>query len=310
MIFERALDGDFIKALNRLYVDGSWWKDLLEDEDVFIAVRGNYLNAYFQGCSLAKITFEQGEVCTSTHYKYLLRSIRSPYIKAKAGKFQYPDAWKDPGSVFAQGLHERDTLKAAAEVYSRGTEREFVSNVITSKVIKDLGNVIDVEIAFSVPSTGDTDDATTPRIDLAALERTSDGVQLVMYEAKLFQNQELRSGSEQVPVLGQIAQYEAVLREHHDDVRRSYLNTARIVLAIDGLPVPRKLWARRIVENEQSFSVSPKARLIIGNFDNDQKHGKAWKPHREKLERNIGASRIFAAKAAKTIGEQISRAST
>lgn len=306
MNFARALHRDFVKALNRLYHEPapSWWKKLLEDPDIFIAVRNKSLNAYFQGCSLAKITFEDGEVCAHTHYKYLLRSIEgSPYIKATSrGLFRHPEAWKDSRSIFARGLDEIATLKSAAKAYSRGTEREFVS-----KIIRNRGHIIDVEIAFSVPPKNDEDAASTPRIDLAALERTDDGIQLVMYEAKLFQNPELRSGTDQVPVLGQIAQYETVINDHYDSVRQSYLSAARVILSLDGLPERRKACAQQMVDSE-AFGLSREVMLIIGNFDNDQKHGKAWTPHRQKLERNLGKSRIFAAKDAKDIGERLARA--
>lgn len=304
MKFGRTLTRDFVDALNGLYnVAGrSWWKGLVEDEEIFIAVRGNSLNAYFQGCSIAQITFEKGEVCASTHYKYLLRSIDKPYIRAAAGKFVYPSEWNNLGSIFVRDLSEISALQKAAKIYSRRSEREFVAKAVTR-----IGNVLDVEVAFSVPPQGDDDSPTTPRIDFAAVQPTSNGLELVMYETKLFENAELRSRGEQVPVLGQIAQYEEVISDHNETIRQSYLELARIIVALNGLSTPRKRWAQAILDNERGFSLSKKPVLVIGKFSKDQKFGKDWKPHKAKLERQLTASRIILASDEKRLAEQIAR---
>ena len=42
-----------MEALNELYdqPDG-WWRRLLDDEELFLAVRDDYVNIYYLGCSL------------------------------------------------------------------------------------------------------------------------------------------------------------------------------------------------------------------------------------------------------------------
>jgi hypothetical protein len=57
----------------------NWWKEVLANENLLLAVRGGYLNAYAQGQSIFKIGAENetgidndGNPVVSIHYKYLL----------------------------------------------------------------------------------------------------------------------------------------------------------------------------------------------------------------------------------------------
>ena len=53
--FERGLDKAFVDALNEAYEKGGWWQRFVDDEEIFIAIRKNSLNAYYRGCSLLKL---------------------------------------------------------------------------------------------------------------------------------------------------------------------------------------------------------------------------------------------------------------
>ena len=79
-------------------------------------------------------------------------------------------------------------LKRAADLFS-GMEKQGVHAIAQANE-----NIVDVEImldATDLPTARDY-----PRIDIAAFEQRSDGVELVFWEAKLFANKELRaSGS-------------------------------------------------------------------------------------------------------------------
>ncbi len=45
---------------------------------------------------------------------------------------------------------------------------------------------------------------------------------------------------------------------------------------------------KRIVNSPEKLVVDETPRLIVFGFDEDQKNGKNWKPHREKLRDAIG----------------------
>ncbi len=48
--------------------------------DLFIGIRKEYINIYFQGCSLFKISYKE-ELLFETHYKYLVRpKLKNPYV--------------------------------------------------------------------------------------------------------------------------------------------------------------------------------------------------------------------------------------
>ncbi len=48
--FMRGLSPEFVRALEALAKSKqSWWRDVLEDKGLIIAVRNQYLNVYWQG---------------------------------------------------------------------------------------------------------------------------------------------------------------------------------------------------------------------------------------------------------------------
>ena len=90
--FSRGLDDEFVEALNREYAKDGWWRTLVDDPELFVAVRDNRVNVYCRGCSLAEVRLEAGEVVGRTHYKYLLRpSINTPYVEFADGAYRLPN---------------------------------------------------------------------------------------------------------------------------------------------------------------------------------------------------------------------------
>ena len=82
--FRRGLNDEFIKLLNEAYDKGSWWRDILNDHDLHIGIRNEYLNVYYQGNSLVLIKQGHGGLLGQTHYKYLLHPGKNlkPFISA------------------------------------------------------------------------------------------------------------------------------------------------------------------------------------------------------------------------------------
>ena len=79
--FKRGLDDTFIDLLNNNYDQpDSWWRTLVEDPDVFIGIRGNELNAYYNGCSLLRLRHRRDHLVGETHRRR--PTVSSPPIPA------------------------------------------------------------------------------------------------------------------------------------------------------------------------------------------------------------------------------------
>jgi hypothetical protein len=102
-------------------------------------------------------------------------------------------------------------LKKAASLYS-GREKEGVHEIATSNL-----SAVDVEIAINAISLAHVE-KNLPRMDLASLERGKDGVDLVFWEAKTFDNPELESDK----IVDQIRAYRAVVDADQADIAESY----------------------------------------------------------------------------------------
>ena len=153
--FERGLDGAFVTALNEEYEKGGWWQRFVNDEDIFIAIRKNRVNAYYRGCSLLKLDWKAGAIVGEVHYKYLLRpSLAKPYLKVKDGEVHLPD---DPKQLFQHSIDDIGDLKRAAQPYA-GEEKIGVHDILRSN-----HNILDVEIAFGA----DESDPSVSRLDFA-----------------------------------------------------------------------------------------------------------------------------------------------
>ena len=171
-VFKRGLDPGFVEKLNEMYESCSWWCELVNDEDLFLAIRDNYINVYYRGNSLLKLE-RQGRrrnrtIVGKIHYKYLLqpRVGESPYVKIVDGK----PCFQDTKSLFFESLDIKK-LKAAADPYA-GPEKTGVYEIIRAN-----RNILDTEVGFSTPRS---------YVDFAALIETEQGVKIVFFEAKHF----------------------------------------------------------------------------------------------------------------------------
>ena len=283
--FNRGLQLEFVEALNELYDRPvSWWRRLVDDRDLFLAVRGNYVNVYYLGCSLLRLKSQAKGVVGEVHYKYLLRPTlaTSEYIRIRDGR---PESLPPVEHMFTESLVDLDALKTAARPYA-GLEKAGVHEVVLSN-----WNVVDVEIAFA---TGESDESETsaPRVDFAVLQQRNRHVELVFFEAKNFTNTELRAaGCADPKVVGQIDGYAALLRDRHDEIVDSYRAVCDNLLNLRGLPErhpERHAMLRGIVNGSAPLMVNVEPRLVVFGFDADQRDGEHWKAHRDKLKDRLG----------------------
>ena len=56
--FNRGLDSEFVNHLNGLYDEpDGWWRGFVDDEELFLAIRENYVDIYYRGhCLPSSVT--------------------------------------------------------------------------------------------------------------------------------------------------------------------------------------------------------------------------------------------------------------
>ena len=289
--FWHGLKDDFVAALNQAYRDGGWWRNLVEathkDGDLFIAIRDNYLNAYWRGASLMKVGYRAGELKGEVHYKYLLHpSFGSPYLNVGPdGRVDLPESQ----ALLMSDISDIAALKAAATPYTGG-EKQGVHDII-----KCNAGVIDTEITLG--GRDQDDNVTAPRLDFAVLQDRDDVARLVFFEAKQFSNKEIRANGAQTPkVAEQIDTYATLLTQHREVLEESYRRVFENFLALKGLAgshTVRDELMRAVLDGRKRLEIDTQPRLVIFGFDQDQKLGRVWKPHRDKLEELLGAQNVL-----------------
>src|SRR5262245_57949611 len=71
-VFKRGISEKFVDALRSLAGKESWWRDVVYDSSLIIGVRDRYLNVYWQGQSIFRISMSGETIVASTHPKYLI----------------------------------------------------------------------------------------------------------------------------------------------------------------------------------------------------------------------------------------------
>ena len=285
--FSRGLEEGFVEALNREYEkDGSWWKGFVDDKELFLAIRDNYVNVYYHGCSILKLAWQNGVILGEIHYKYLLRpklTIGHEYIDVRDGKIDFPGK---VNNFFIEDLIDIDNLKRAAKPYA-GSEKIGVHDIVLSNY-----NVLDVEIAF-----GRSEREGASRIDLSILERIGEKINIVFFEAKHFDSKELRvMGDAKPKVIHQIERYADFLRKNRDTIIDSYRRVCcnlRNLNGIDKRNPERHEILDGVVDGSILLHIDEEPELVIFGFDADQRGGKSWHPHREKIKSQLGSKVHF-----------------
>ncbi|MBI3993753.1 MAG: hypothetical protein HY342_10800 [Candidatus Lambdaproteobacteria bacterium] len=300
MAFRRGIGQDFIDALNAEYEKGeaNWWHQMVADPECFTAIRDGYLNVYYRGCSLVELRHQEGKLKGLTHYKYLLAPRREPlYLKLTDGELGF-DGQTNFSHYALTSYGDLNDLKVAASSYA-GFEKTGVHEILTSNE-----NIVDVEVALTQERAGgDHSDGLeinayasneqdpsqvvrirfTPRVDFCALVRSGDQIQLRFYEAKHFSNSELRA-TDKPAVIGQLDEYADVLRTSEALVTYAYRTVCIELCALTGNNVSDEI---KSVARGQPFRVEFAPKLLVFGFDQDQKTGKVWNKHLDKLQKTV-----------------------
>ena len=254
--FKRGIkDEKFINSLNELYNDkSSFWHMMIDDKELFIAIRNEYLNVYYKGQSVCRLYYKN-IIRGATHKKYL--GINEPgYFYSENGKF----------------LDEKSKIKSLAEIIQLKVNINKYVGKEKDKSYTEIINyekcILDVEIAFVRPTVvkpHKKSEYEISSIDYVALEQDSDDEPiLVFYEAKHLTNSEIRSRSEP-KVIGQIKRYKQALKDHNDEIIRSYKLVTKNLLDLHILN-KRNYKGTDIQMNY--LRIDPEPRLII--FGNNQ----------------------------------------
>jgi len=223
--FKRGLSAEFVRALMSIAEsEQSWWRDVLEDTDLIIAVRNQYLNVYWQGQSIFKIDYHGQRVIARAHPKYLLNPDLSKLVSLdpEAGTFE-----RLPENAILKhykGSASLNNMKKAAALFS-GAEKRGVHSIAIGNP-----NVIDVEVEINAEKI--KMERMLPRIDIAAFAQMGGAVELVFWEAKLFTNKEIRSKGNVPRVVDQIEEYRTVVNKYREDILAAYLVVASNMVSI------------------------------------------------------------------------------
>ena len=219
---------------------------------MFLAIRDNYVNVYYRGCSLVRLTSSPGGVVGEVNYKYLLlpEIDDSEYVKVIDGEPRIPDG------LFVRHLDQLDAMKAAAAKHA-GAEKTGVHEIVLKNP-----TVVDVEIAFGGESNR--------RIDIASVRSADRAAILTLFEAKHFNNSDLRARKDRSPdVLEQIRAYGDIVDAHRHQIVKSYTTVLRNRLNLKGL-AQQHTERHRTIEGlvDRKIELDPMGvRLLVFGFD-------------------------------------------
>ncbi len=304
--FNRHLDPKLMCQLGDAKKKEGWWADVLADPNLVVGLRGKYLNVYWRGQSLFYVEAGPSVPSITTHEKFLVDPALNGQISLTNGVFVVKDL---PTRALISGYEGPETLKklkTSVGLFS-GDEKTGCHEIAVNGM---NGNIIDVEITFpgKVSRGNGGGDKTGPRVDFASVERDGDHARLVFWEAKTYQNSELRAKPPRKPkVLEQIDIYRKYLTHHRDEVERSYTEIAKNLMAIKAMGWQRSLspLIHEIATGKRRLSLGekPKVGLLIFGFDAAQRDSESWKNHLDCLRKEIPDIRLNGEAKSIVLGE-------
>ena len=178
--FKRGLSDKFIEVLSAESNRMSWWADVLNDSQLFVAVRNKYLNVYWQGQSLFKVVLGRSGFRATMRPKFLIdpglhREVSLVNKKFEVGKLVETGIIRE-----YEGPETLEKMKKAAGLFS-GPEHSGCHDVILNNP-----HLIDREIGFSdiVATPDGSSDKETNLSDLLTLESDGEVVRLADKEVE------------------------------------------------------------------------------------------------------------------------------
>lgn len=291
--FVRSLSKELVCALGKLAEEKepNWWKEILDNPDLRLAIREDSLNVYAKGQSVFKIELSKQRdetlprLVMTTHYKYLLipkMPRKKEYVTFDGRHFLMKGQHIDPNSLIQMSYIPQKTVSqlVRSAISHSNPEKRGVHAIAMAN-----SNVIDLEIAFSKVRKPEPEDPTilndsdnkrrrssAPRMDLATLFSDDEGkARLVFYEVKRFDDGRL--WGEKPPVLDQMKKYDAFLESKGSELKNAYKNVCKLLLKLQ----PNKDLPHLISEvalGLRRLEIDKASRLVIIGFDRDQRKGR------------------------------------
>lgn len=281
--FERRLSKSEERAkaaLEYLKKRPAWWQNVLKarynDRPLLIAVRDGYLNAYADGQSVLKIRFRADGAGVRPRCELHRKYVCGPNVENGYEVVDMRDL-ENPGTLkgwITEALNYADAEK-------RGV----------AAIAARHPNIIDVEMGL--PANEPVEPGakkTAPRMDIVALEKGGEGLKIVFYEAKLFDNGSLRSRSKP-KILEQLKRYENWIgsKGRRDQVIEAYRRACRLLIEVDKMRGAKSHpCVVQAAEDGSKLQVDAKPRIIVFGCTKDQiGSNSSWKEgkHQEKLDR-------------------------
>jgi len=289
----------FRRELNNLnnFTESCWWKTIVNDDDLHIGIRENYLNVYFHGCSIAKLTPTKNGISGTTSNAFLDKNSQ----EANSGYSPYTTKSKNESDpVTCNGfapLNDIDAIKRNIEKYheieKNGATREktAIQQYLVQKSYK--GDILDLECTVSAYSrdgvwaamVNDAEDKLNrkiPRIDLVELVEEEDAFKLNFIEVKHIRNPELVSHSTP-KVVQQMSDYKKLLELYREEFISAYQDVCEIQkkLALSN----KNPTVTKVVSglSEKKLTVNLKPILLILK-DKNENEPSNWEVHKKKLE--------------------------
>jgi len=287
--FKRGLSDTFINRLTEEANKNSWWTDVLNDRQLFIAVRNQYLNVYWRGQSLFKVVSQQSGLKATMHPKFLIDPELHREVSLVNKKFEVGKLVENGIIREYEGPETLEKMKRAARLFC-GPEDTGCHEIILHN-----SHLIDREIGFSdiVTAPGGGSDKETNLIDLLTLELEGEAVKLVFWEAKHFSNPELRPLGPIVPVCEQIKRYKQCVNRHREEIEACCRRVAQNLVELGKMGWKRQLspLVKEVAEGRPLTlgrdEEEPKVGLVIFDFTSLERDAGNWQTHLARLKSEI-----------------------
>lgn len=261
----------------------AWWQDVLDyrfqdisgtKQPLFLAVRKGYLNAYVEGQSVLKIQFAGSALALEAkiHHKYIIDDAKGQEYKVFDGMTV------DDTAYTGKAMLSQWVTRAQKYAQPKGSSPAISEKQGVAVIASRNPHVIDVEMGLP----GQVAD----RIDIVALERAGSAINIVFYEAKLFNNGALRARSFPPKVLEQLGRYETWLTKENreEELTQAYRKTCKLLVELRMMQGATSVHDLIVdaSKDESDLRIDPKPRLIVFGYD-ESRAGHYWKPHEESL---------------------------
>lgn len=215
--FKRGLSSETLPAV-KSFLETELGQSLNNNNSFQICIRDEYINVYYNGCSILKFTPNTGKY--EIHHKYTKEPKSKLYIELK---------WKDNDLIFNDFslndlINEPDLYVGP---YFCG-EKKYLAQYLKSH---QAPVIIDLEVAYTCRvSTTKKRDFVAKRIDLAVIENGK----LRLIEVKIDTDSRLRSDNDgDQEILGQMKSYREFIKEETPNIIASYKTIAQNILDLD-----------------------------------------------------------------------------